>query len=103
MVFTIAVMCGHWYYQMPGNGIGTAYKWIFTKQIGSLIFAAILIAVVTLARMIVEGQRKKRDNNIAVAVCLCIVHCLLVCIEDLLQVINHYTVIVMAVTGESFI
>ena len=55
MTFTIAVVCSHWYYNIRGNGITTAYKWIFTKQFGSLVFAAILVAIVTFARMIVEG------------------------------------------------
>lgn len=37
------------------------------------------------------------------AVCLCIVSCLLKALEDLLKVLNHYTVIMMSITGESYI
>lgn len=59
MTFTIAVVCAHWYYGLHGrSSLATAYKWIFTKQFGSLVFGAFVVAVVTLMRMMVEGKRR---------------------------------------------
>lgn len=55
MVFIIAAVCSHWYYGIEGNGLVRGLTWVFTKQFGSLVFASLLIAVVTLARMVVEG------------------------------------------------
>jgi len=77
MVFTIAVVCSFWYYDVKEqNSIVTAYKWMYKSAFGSIVFASLLIALITFARMVVDGKR--RDNkNIAVAVCLCIVSCLL--------------------------
>jgi integral membrane sensor domain MASE1 len=77
MVFTIAVTCAFWYYQVEGkNPIVTAYKWIYKSALGALVFAAMLVAIITFVRMIVDSKRK-RNNNIAVAVCLCLVSCIL--------------------------
>jgi integral membrane sensor domain MASE1 len=80
MVFTIAVVCAFWYYDVKGqNSIVTAYRWIYKSAFGSIVFAALLIAIVTFTRMIVDRKRKERreNKNVAVAICLCIVSCLL--------------------------
>jgi integral membrane sensor domain MASE1 len=77
MVFTIAVVCAFWYYDVKGqNSIVTAYKWIYKSAFGSIVFAALLIAIITFARMIVDTKRRN-NKNIAVAICLCIISCLL--------------------------
>ena len=103
MVFTIAVTCAFWYYNVEGkNPIVTAYKWIFKSAFGAITFAALLISLVTFARLIIDSNRKN-TKNIGVAVCLCILSCLLKQIEALLKILNHNTVICMAVTGEDFI
>lgn len=103
MVFTVAVTCAFWYYNVEGkNPIVTAYKWIIKSALGAITFAAILITLVTFARMVIDNKRKN-NKNIAVAVCLCIMSCLLKQIERLLQILNHNTIICMAVTGEDFI
>jgi len=99
MVFTIGVVCAFWYYDVKGkNALTTAYKWIYKSAFGSLVFAALLIAVITFARMVVDGKRRN-NKNVAVAICLCIISCLLKQIEALLKVLNHNTVICMAATG----
>lgn len=99
MVFTIAVTCSFWYYRVENkNPILTAYGWIFKSAIGSITFAAMVIAIVTFVRMFVDSKRKNA-NNVASAVCLCIVSCLMKAIEALLKILNHNTIICMAVTG----
>lgn len=99
MVFTVAVTCSFWYYNVEGkNPLITAYKWMFKSAFGALTFAALLISVITFARLIVDSKRQNQ-KNIAVAVCLCIISCLLKQIEALLKILNHNAVICMAVTG----
>jgi hypothetical protein len=103
MVFTIAVTCAFWYYNVQGkNSIVTAYKWIYTSAIGSITFAAMVIAVITLIRMVVD-TKKRNARNIASAVCFCLLSCILKTIEALLKILNNNTIICMAVTGESYI
>lgn len=98
MTFTIATICAHWYYKLEGrSSFITAYKWIF-KQFGSLVFGAMLLAVVTLARIMADSGRN-RSQNLGVRICLACIRCLLKSIEDLLKVLNHFTVIVITLTG----
>jgi hypothetical protein len=59
MTYTISVVCSYWYYGIQGSkgSLFTAYKWMF-KQFGSIVFAAMLISVVTFARMAVDSKRR---------------------------------------------
>lgn len=79
MTYTISMVCANWYYGIQGYK-GTlihAYKWM-ARQFGSIVYAAMVVAVVTFARMVVEGQRRNNNNkNIAAAICLCMLSCLL--------------------------
>lgn len=103
MVFTVAVTCAFWYYNVNDrNPIKAAYQWIYKSALGAITFAALLISVITFARMVLDSNRKN-TKNVAVAVCLCLLSCLLKQIEALLQILNHNSIICMAVTGEDFI
>lgn len=55
MTYTISVVCANWYYGIQGSkgSLLTGYKWMF-QQIGSLVFASMIITVVTFARMVVQ-------------------------------------------------
>lgn len=103
MTYTISVVCAYWYYGIQGSkgSLLNAYKWM-AKQFGSIVFAGLLVAAVTFGRMMVSKE-KKSTKNLGEAICLCIVECLLKAIEDLLKVLNHYTIIMISVTGEGYI
>lgn len=77
MTYTISVVCSYWYYGDKTKSVFAAYG-IMIKQFGSLVFAAMVIAVVTFARMMVDQKRHDGNNkNIAAAVCLCLLSCIL--------------------------
>ena len=77
MVFTVAVTCAFWYYNVNDkNPIKTAYQWMYKSALGAITFAALLISIITFARLIIDSKRKDA-KNLAVAVCLCIMSCLL--------------------------
>ena len=79
MTYTIAVVCSNWYYGLQGrSSLATADKWIFTKQFGSLVFASFVISIVTFVRMMIDAKRQRTDN-IAAAVCLCLMSCFVKC------------------------
>jgi hypothetical protein len=69
------------------------------KQFGSLVFAAVVIVGVIITRMIVDSSRGRAGNNPVCMACLCLISCYLKFIENLLKVLNHYTVILIALTG----
>lgn len=64
MTYTISFMCANWYYGIQGsNGsLLRAYKLMF-KQFGSLVCAALVIAVVTFMRMVIDENRQRRARN----------------------------------------
>ena len=99
MTYAISVVCAYWYYGIQGSkgSLLNAYKWM-ARQFGSIVFAGMLVAVVTFGRMMVSKGRRE-NKNLAAAVCLCILECLLKAIEDLLKVLNHYTIIMISITG----
>lgn len=103
MCYTISSVCANWYYGIRGSkgSLKTAYSNMF-KQLGTLVFGASVIVIFTMARMAVNNQRRRRNNG-CVALCLCLVQCILRSMEELIRVINHFTVITVAVTGEGFI
>lgn len=55
MTYTISVMCANWYYGIQGSqgSLLNGYKMMF-QQFGSLVFASLIISVVTFARMLVQ-------------------------------------------------
>jgi hypothetical protein len=76
-VFTVAVACSFWYYRVEGKHyLPTAYKWLFTSALGSIVFGSFIISIVTFARFILDTKRRS-EKNIAVAVCLCLISCCL--------------------------
>jgi hypothetical protein len=54
MTYTISFVCANWYYGIVGSkgSLLTAYKRM-AQQFGSIVFAAMVVAVVTFARMMV--------------------------------------------------
>jgi|LakMenEpi03Aug12_release.lakeMendotaPanAssembly.Ray.scaffolds.fasta_scaffold139184_4 hypothetical protein len=71
-----------WYYNIDGSYILTGLKRIFSNHLGSITFAAMLIAIVSSARQ--SAENRSRQNQGAAAICYCLVACLFKIIEDLL-------------------
>jgi len=79
MTYTISAVCSSWYYGIQGEkgSLFTGYKRMI-RQFGSLVFGGLVIALVTFARMMVNSKRNDGNNkNVAAAVCLCIMACIL--------------------------
>jgi hypothetical protein len=99
MVFTVAVICAFWYYQVQDkNPIITAYKWLITSALGSLAFAALVYFFVWLANHIVDTNKTKTKNP-ASLLCLCILSCMFEELKCLLQILNNTSIITMSVSG----
>lgn len=82
--------------------VGWSIKNAHTTHAGSLSFAALIITVVRILRNIAESAaRNNNGGNAARVVGLCLM-CLLSCIEDILNYLDHLALAYMSVTGESF-
>lgn len=101
MVFLIATGCALWYFgQDDKNYLCTGLRWIFGSHLGSLTFASIIITIVTLLKNAVQRQGQQGNCN---AYVLCCLLCCISVIEDIIKTLNNNAIIVMTVTGESFI
>ena len=103
--FLIATACADWYYSVEDNYYTTAIGRINRFHIGSITFGAIIITIITLLRRAAQDESAEQagEGNAALACCLCLIACCLQCIEDIIRVLNHNSIIVMSVTGESYI
>jgi hypothetical protein len=59
MTYVISFVCANWYYGIQGSkgSFVTAYKRMFT-QFGSIVYAAMVVAVVTFGRIVIDQKRK---------------------------------------------
>jgi hypothetical protein len=64
-----------WYYNIDGNYLCTGFKRIITNHAGSFTFAAVIVAIIAMAKQ--KTNEASRENSGAFSVCLCILACIL--------------------------
>lgn len=105
LTYLVASACANWYYGLDENYYTKSIFRLNRYHLGSLTFGALIVTVVNILKRLVQDAAgdQAADGNAIIACCLCLVGCCLSCIEDMLQTLNHNAVIVMSVTGESYI
>jgi len=63
-----------------------------TTSFGSICFGSLLVAIIQTLRTMVENARSDNDNG-GSAFLLCILDCLLRCLEDMLEYFNKFAYI----------
>ena len=101
MVFLIAIATAMWYFTLEGNYILKGLSYIWNAHIGSLTFAAMIVAVINMLKS--SSDNKNNSQNGIGNCCLCIVKCCFAFLEEIIKVLNHNAIIVMSVSGEDFI
>lgn len=81
IVFLIATAAAFWYYNVDGNYLCVGAKRIMANHLGSFTFAAIIVALIAMAKSSTDNAARRSQG--AGAVCLTILGCLLSAIEDL--------------------
>lgn len=101
MVYLMSNCCGFWYYGKPQLGFLDGLRKLNRYHIGSLTFATIIISFVRLLKKITQNCITKQvgEGNSCFAMCLCCASCFITQIEQVIEVLNNYTVITMAITG----
>ncbi len=97
MVFLIATATALWYFNINGNYILKGLKHIWKGHIGSLTFAAMIVAILNFLKSSADSNSNNRNG--CAACCLCIVKCCFAFMEEIMKVLNHNSIIVMSVTG----
>jgi len=96
-VFLIATAAAMWYYNVDGSYICTGFKRIIANHAGSFTFAAIIVAIIAMAKQ--KAAESSQNSSGIGACCLCLLTCFLSMLQDLVETLNHNAVIVMAVSG----
>jgi hypothetical protein len=72
-----------------------------TTSFGSICFGSLLIAVIEMLKAMIESVRLDPDNGGCTAFLLCIVDCLLSCLEGILKYFNKFSYIYVGMVSVS--
>jgi len=99
---TVSGLFATWYFMygtvgMPPNPTLKSFKRATTTSFGSICLGSMIVALIQTLRAIVRSLRS--DTNYFI---ICIVDCILGCLDNLVQYFNHYAYCRVAIYGESF-
>jgi len=106
---TIAGVVSTWWFapEDAGSCCSVAIKDSFvratTTSFGSICFGSLLVAIIQTLRAMVEMARSDNDQDACAAFLLCLVDCLLRCLEDALEYFNKYAYIYVGMYGYSYL
>lgn len=113
MQFVIAATCTLWYftYQQSDSpaektAIKRSFMWAIKNHPGSLAFGALLIAIVTMLKVVFEyfakQQEKLTQDNVAVKCVLACIRYYIWCLDACVKFISENAYIQVAITGCNF-
>lgn len=100
---TISGTFASWYFlggnraAMPSNPTAKSAKRALTTSFGSIALGSLLVAILQTIRAIVRSMRSRRN-----ALLICLIECLLSCIETLVRMFNKYAFVVVAIWGKTY-
>lgn len=100
-----AGVVGTWYFGTSRKRTVTdAFIRAITTSLGSLSFAAFIVALIRMMEMIARDQKEKaaREGNAALMIIACMMQCILSMLGDLMNYLNGLAIVRVAVYGESF-
>lgn len=109
--FTIAATTALWYFQgsesdMPSVSVTKGVYWAFRYHMGSLAFGSLLIAIMTLIKVLFEYYAKKTEkmagDNFIVKAMICCARCCIWCLDACVKFISENAYIQVAINGSSF-
>jgi len=74
-----------------------------TTSFGSICFGSLLVAIIQTLRAMVESARRDNSDDACGAFLLCLVDCLLRCLEDTLEYFNKFAYIYVGMYGYSYL
>ena len=92
----VAVGVAFWYYQIDKAGLGYGFKWALTTHLGSITFAAMVIAIIKALQSMIS----KKKGNVCSRCFRSLLLCFLKFVEMFMKTMNRLGVMIMAFTGE---
>lgn len=98
------VMARHYFNTDPENCVGHSVAQACTTSLGSICFGSLIMAVVkTLKFLCKQAQQTAEEDGNPVAACLaCVGSCILGCIESIVELVNTFAFIYVAIYGMNF-
>jgi hypothetical protein len=109
--FTIAATTALWYFgsnsdESPSVSVCKGVSWAFRYHLGSLAFGSLLIAIVTMIKVLFEYFAKKYEKaapeNPIMKALLCYIRCMIWCLDSCVKFISENSYIQVAINGCSF-
>jgi len=107
--YTHCILCGvfgRWYHKKDqASPMCSSIKNATTTSLGSIAFAAFLVAAVRTVQLAIQLAREKaqEEGNPALMAVLCCLECLVACVADLLEWFSEWALVQVAIRGTSFI
>jgi hypothetical protein len=103
--FVTSAVTGHfWFLSTPTSPVkGSIYR-AFTHSFGSLALGSLIVAVLEALKRAAKAaqNRSSRRGDNALAFIACCAVCILGCVESLVEYLNKWAVVNIALTGSSF-
>ncbi|KAG5509374.1 hypothetical protein JKF63_06684 [Porcisia hertigi] len=101
---TVCGVVATWYFagevKMPPSPVGSSFRRAVTTSFGSVCLGSLITAIVSFVRFLIESARMRDDGD---SFWLCVMDCLVGCINDLVRYFNQYAFVHVAVYGCSYI
>ena len=105
--FVVAAVVGSWWFTPNApSPVKEAVRRAFTTNFGSLSLGALIVAVIEACKRAAQAAHKAAEKNdappaIKVIACLCV--CALKCVEDIVEYVNAWAIIFIALTGKGYV
>jgi len=102
---TTAGTVGSWWFSPEesgcfGSGIRGAWSRALTTSFGSICFGSLLVAIIQALKAMVQNERAQSDGP---DILLCIVQCILSCLEDILEYFNKWAFVYVGLYGYGYV
>jgi len=105
---SVAGAISSWYFsravgrQHHGGAALKSFVRGLTYHFGSLAFGSLILAFVQFINFVLEQIKKANQQNKAVKCVICCIQCCLGCVKNMIQFVNRFAYIYIAVHGDSF-
>eukprot|EP00588_Corethron_pennatum_P018823 CAMPEP_0194307252 /NCGR_PEP_ID=MMETSP0171-20130528/4126_1 /TAXON_ID=218684 /ORGANISM="Corethron pennatum, Strain L29A3" /LENGTH=473 /DNA_ID=CAMNT_0039059225 /DNA_START=123 /DNA_END=1541 /DNA_ORIENTATION=+ len=102
---TTAGTVGSWWFSPEesgcfGSGVRGAMCRALTTSFGSICFGSLLVAIIQALKAMVQNERAQSDGP---DILLCLVQCLLRCLEDILEYFNKWAFVYVGLYGYGYV
>jgi len=101
---TASGVMGTWFYTDIEDGATTkSFRRAVTTSFGSICFGALIEAMIRALQAMVRQLQRRNRGNMGVYALLCILHCVIRCLGDIVEYVNSYAFVFVALYGTTYL